>query len=658
MYHLYKTHRLRSLRAMALMTPRSGTKHQWPTIPISVTGLVLTLCSVALLLELRIEADVYGLLGQKDETVQLFDQLSRRTPGLEEMLIICEQGFMLDRPTLAQISNIEGVREHTRSYLENGKSTVYGFSLAVDAADWHETKPIILSTNNLLHDSAAPCGLTGTPAIVFEMQSRVDRDLRVAIALAVVLVSLLFAFVYRIGLLALFMMMPVGLGIAWGLAAYSLIRTELTLLAATIPTLLIGIGIDHCIHMIQSCRYAMTHDRLPRHKAVIVAWERMLRPITLASMTTAITFVALTRANLSGFVDLGWSGALVTLGVYVACMSLLPIVLLYCPERWLLRKVVFDAPVRHLAPRIERRGLLLSILALALAVLASISASELELLSDNHKLETSGLVSRDLQTRVAEEHELSTSPLLLLFADPEDSYELLAAAEWPDEINSIISVTDVDGLLQIHPVSNPFVRAEYGRTIASLETWIADEGRGDWKISGAPSLNARIDYLLDKDVSTVLPIAAMAIFLVLVIGTRSVLLPCIILIPLSLALVWLAGLMSLFGIAVSAVTIAIAPLVLGLGVDGGVHFISSWKRHQGNLEEVFAETGLAILVTVTTSVAAFGVFVISASPSLTRFGSQAALALIGCLVVTLTVLPTIARRVLPADEGRFSVESS
>jgi predicted RND superfamily exporter protein len=624
-------------------------KHQWPTVPVSIAGVILTIVSVVLLLDLTIEADVYGLLGQDDEAVQLFDQLSQSTPGLEELLIICDQGFMLERSTLQQIENIDGVTAHTRSYLTSGTSPVYGFSLAVDAADWRETQSIIGATTDVLREHSAPCGLTGTPAVVFEMQSRVDKDLRVAIALAVVLVSLVFAFVYRIGLLALFMMMPVGLGIAWGLAAYSLIRTELTLLAATVPTLLIGIGIDHCIHMIQSCRYAMTHDRMPRNQAVIVAWHRMLRPITLASMTTAITFVALTRANLSGFIDLGWSGALVTLGVYLACMALLPMVLLYCPERWLARNVAFDAPVRHLAPRIERRGVLLSVIAVALALLASISASDLELLSDNHKLETGGLMSRDLQDRVAEEHDLSTSPLLLLFSNPDDSFELLAASERPREINSLMAVTDVDGLLQVHPVSNPFIRAEYDQTISVLHKWIDEEGLGDWKISGAPALNSRIDELLSKDVPTVLPIAAIAILLVLVIGTRSILLPCIIMVPLLLALVWLAGLMSLFGIAVSAVTIAIAPLVLGIGVDGGVHFVASWKRHKGNLEEVFAETGLAILVTITTSVAAFGTFIISDSPSLIRFGSQASLALIGCLIVTFTVLPTIARRFLPTN---------
>ena len=159
-------------------------KHRWPTVPVSIAGLALTICSAVLLLDLRIEADVYGLLGQDDEAVRMFDRLSKRTPGLEELLIICDQEFMLDRPTLGKIAGIDGVKAHTRSYLQSGKSPVYGFSLAVDAADWYETQPIIIATKAALQESAAPCGLTGTPAVVFEMQKRVDNDLRVAIVLA------------------------------------------------------------------------------------------------------------------------------------------------------------------------------------------------------------------------------------------------------------------------------------------------------------------------------------------------------------------------------------------------------------------------------------------------------------------------------------------
>ncbi len=111
---------------------------------------------------------------------------------------------MLNRATLGRIENIDGVKGHTRSFLQPGKSPVYSFSLAVDAADWHETQPIINSTSGILSEAAAPCGLTGTPAIVFEMQSRIDKDLRAAIALAVILAPLMLALVWLAGLMSVF----------------------------------------------------------------------------------------------------------------------------------------------------------------------------------------------------------------------------------------------------------------------------------------------------------------------------------------------------------------------------------------------------------------------------------------------------------------------
>ena len=44
----------------------------------------------------------------------------------------------------------------------------------------------------------------------------------------------------------------------------------------------------------------------------------------------------------------------------------------------------------------------------------------------------------------------------------------------------------------------------------------------------------------------------------------------------------------------SVVTAAIIPMVLGIGVDGGVHLLASWRRHNGDLAVVFEETGLAV----------------------------------------------------------------
>lgn len=615
-------------------------------VPLAAGALVTVLAAVALS-GLRLDGDIYALLGRDDPAVLRFNELAAITPGLEELLVVCAPGELPTQETTSSIASINGIDEYTQTYFQPGKSTVQGFSLSVDPADWRQTKPVINEVRSLLAARGADCGLTGTPPIVYDMQSRLDADLKTALLIAAGLVSLMFAFVYRIGFLALFMLIPVVAGIGWGLAAYALLRTELTLLAATVPTLLIGIGIDHCIHLIQSARYSMVEDGLQRSDAVLLAWKRLLAPITLASLTTAATFAALTMAELRGLADLGWSGMLVTLGVYAACVSMLPAILLLSPARWLTRSALFDQPIRRLAPFLKAHAGLLAALIVMIGAASFYGMTRLEALNDNRLLESGDLESIALQERIATEHGLSSSPLLLRFSRPADAIELLAEIERPGLIGSLLAVPDVEGLVQLHPMQNTFIRDNFQAMKASLEEWIPSLGLGNFELSGAPVMNERINELVYRDVRVVLPVAFVAILLILALGTRSLLRPCLVLLPLALALVCLVGTMGLLGITASVVTVAITPLVLGIGVDGGVHLLAAWERHRGQLVEMFAETGLAIVITVVTSVTAFAAFLFAKTPSLVYFGSQASTALLGCLVVTLVVLPYLFRVLLP-----------
>lgn len=628
-----------------------GAIREWPIRSLVAIGALLTLLSASLISDLRIEGDIYGLLGHDDPAVIKFNSLAAVTPGLEELLVVCEPGSALKQDTVSKLLGLNSIRDHSRTYVQTGTSSVYGFALTVDPADWHETQPVLAAVQATLDDAGADCGLTGTPAIVYDMQSRLNTDLKTALAIATVFVSLLFAFIYRIGWLALLMLVPVFAGIAWGVAAYSVVRGELTLLATTVPTLLIGIGIDHCIHLIQSVRYSLAGGESDQKAAVLLAWRRLLGPITLATMTTTATFLALTMAGLRGLADLGWSGALVTLGVYLACITLLPTILLLAPRKWLTRTAVFDHPIRRLAGWLRGHAGLVTIVFLLAGAASLAGLSQLESIDDNRLLESGDLASLRLQDRIADEHGLSSSPILLQFDNPDDAIELLAEIDRPDSIGSLLAISDVPGLLQVHTIENTFIRRNYRATMLALQSWIDEVDLGPWQISGGPVLNERINELVYADVRVVLPAAVMAILLVLTIGTRSLLKPVLVLLPLSLALIWLLGTMSLFGVAASVVTVAIAPLVLGVGVDGGVHLLSSWHRHQGVLTEVFAETGLAIVITFATSATAFAAFLFARSPSLVYFGSQAAFALAGCLFVTLAVLPFLFRRLLPHHRG-------
>ncbi|MGB5630177.1 MAG: efflux RND transporter permease subunit, partial [Woeseiaceae bacterium] len=482
---------------------RGGAQRRGPILQLLVAGALVTALALVAISRLQVEANIYGLLGQDDPEVAKFAALASVTPGLEELLVICEPGFLLDRSTVEQISATPGIDVSTRVFLRQGMSTVQGFSLTVDPADWYETGPLLATVRNLVAES--PCGLTGTPAVVHEMQSRLNTDLLTALALATVLVGLMFSFIYRIGWLALLMLLPVGAGIAWGLAAFTMLRDELTLFAATVPTLLVGVGIDHCIHIIQSTRYSMRVDGLSRYDAVLLAWQRLLRPITLASLTTAVTFLALTLAGLKGLVDLGLAGTLVTLGVYAACIALLPAILLLIPERWLTRGAVLDSPMRTLGASLQARARPLLALFLLIGAVSGYGISQLELLSDNRLLESGDLPSLVLQDRIAEEHGLSASPMLLRFKAPGDAIELLAEADRPAAVANLIAVEAVGGLLQVHPVENPFVRHNYEETVAALDDWIDTLGLGDYEMSGAPAVNERINALIYSDLKLVLP---------------------------------------------------------------------------------------------------------------------------------------------------------
>ena len=617
---------------------------RWPSFFVLVVGTVFTLLASIHLDKLEVNGDLYGLLGDEDPTVATFRELSEVTTGLEELLVICEADRYLPELAIEKIVALTEVVANTRTYTQPGKSSLYAFSLTGDPADFRQAGVAIDRVGALLVVMAPACGMAGTPAYIVETHDRLDADLLKALCVAVVLVTLLFAFIYRIGWLALLMLLPVGIGIAWGLAAYSLMRQELTLLAAAIPTLLIGIGIDHCIHMIQACRYAMKTEGLPHVAAVISAWRRVVVPISVASVTTIVMFCALATADLRGFADLGMAGALVSAGVYLACISLLPVMLFACPERWLANKTAIGLPMQRLAPWIGRSGKLIASVAIVITLVAAVSASKLEYLNDIRQLEGSDLQSRLLQERIADEYELTASPIIVHFDDQEDAAEFMADDERPASIASLVDVPDVPGLVHIHPANNPFLRDNYQNVIRDIERQVERLGVGEWQISGAPAMNARIDELLYADLSFVLPLVAGLILLTLAIGLRSISLPFIVLLPLVLSLIWMTGSMAALGVAASVVTAAIIPMVLGIGVDGGVHLVASWRRRSGDLGAVFAETGLAIAVTITTSITAFGAFIVAKSPSLLQFGAQAAGALFGCLIVTLLIVPAILQQ--------------
>lgn len=110
--------------------------------------------------------------------------------------------------------------------------------------------------------------------------------------------------------------------------------------------------------------------------------------------------------------------------------------------------------------------------------------------------------------------------------------------------------------------------------------------------------------------------------------------------PVVLSGVWLLGFASILGFEMTPFAIMVLPVVLGIGVDDGLHVVHGLKT-RGSLEAAAVATGGAMTLTTATTFMAFGSLTLSQIPALRQGGVLVALGTAMCLLLTLTLLPAI-----------------
>jgi predicted RND superfamily exporter protein len=113
-------------------------------------------------------------------------------------------------------------------------------------------------------------------------------------------------------------------------------------------------------------------------------------------------------------------------------------------------------------------------------------------------------------------------------------------------------------------------------------------------------------------------------------------------IPLVLGAFWMVGFMNLFGMMLSFMTLVGLPLIIGIGIDDGVHIMHRWQHEgKGKIITVFSSTGKAILLTSLTTMLAFGSMTFSVFPAWAWFGESLFLGVGSCFLTTVIILPGI-----------------
>ena len=112
------------------------------------------------------------------------------------------------------------------------------------------------------------------------------------------------------------------------------------------------------------------------------------------------------------------------------------------------------------------------------------------------------------------------------------------------------------------------------------------------------------------------------------------------LVPLIFGMVWMLGGMALLGFRLNFFNIFVITMIIGIGVDYGVHLLHRWYESGGDRTEL-AETAKAIAVAALTTVVGFGSLVLSHYPGLRSVGAAAILGAVATAVLGMTLLPAL-----------------
>ena len=160
------------------------------------------------------------------------------------------------------------------------------------------------------------------------------------------------------------------------------------------------------------------------------------------------------------------------------------------------------------------------------------------------------------------------------------------------------------------------------------------------RTTGMPVIMRALLDIIGRDGRNAAYLTLVLVYLILLLDFRSFKYAFIAMLPLATGAVWMVGLMQLFGLQLDMMNVMALPLILGIGIDDGVHVVHRWRLEgPRSANIVLSSTGKAVLLTSLTTILAFGSMMFS---PFRGYGSLSYALIFGvgaCFFTTMIILP-------------------
>ncbi len=176
--------------------------------------------------------------------------------------------------------------------------------------------------------------------------------------------------------------------------------------------------------------------------------------------------------------------------------------------------------------------------------------------------------------------------------------------------------------------------------IESLGQFVHDVRTVDVKVTGNPLQAYEASLEMKQSYQHAALYATIVIAIVLWLDFRSVWLCLFAMFPLALSMVQTFGLMGLLNIPLNPANLIALPLIVGLGVDYGVHIVHNFLEQPGPYRMTPA-TAIAVMVDAVTTIIGFGSLMIASHQGLQSLGRVLTIGITCCLITSLVLLPAL-----------------
>jgi len=544
-------------------------------------------------------------------------------------------------------------------------------------------------------------GFTGLAAAAAQDQRNVIGRIRILSPITFVAVLILLAGVERrLSRVALAgIALAATVVISLGLTGIAVGRLSITV--TFFGMLLLGLGIDFAIHLLVAMRDALSHGK-NAEESVRYGIRHTATAIALGGITTALAFGLVSLAPEAGARDMGLAALF---GLLVALVMMLT----FLPTTWLLlerRHAHKDAPPRFFLPGLESivsfslKYPKVTVGLGALVVLFGVTGiPRYKLERDLEAIISRSVTSFDVDKRLQELWGVSP----VTFIAPVESIEAARSLKQQllklDDIAAVSSVADIilpdaaeraeelRGLMATLPddhMQGPL----YARLAAASEAGPITVERipnsissgvvgpnGELAITIVPKQSTLDAEKLEKRIAEVRSVAptatglpiiiktvamggrdyipiilvgiSAAVVLVLSIAFRNVRDVVLALAPVAVGASAAFGAFLWFGLQMSVLTSVVVPVILGLGVDDGIHVVERLRQYKVRTDETLHEAiegvGRAIFLTTATTCVSFVVFIFTDHAGLEGIAWFMLIGMPGCFLASVTVLPAAAK---------------